>query len=75
MLCIKWSVFPEHKRFLFRPRVFRRVLGAQKKCGSRPDSVARAPGVQSRQIWQVTTGSLSAERRRADKDNEKIEHT
>ena len=28
------------------------------KCGSRPGSVARALGVQSREIWQVTTGSL-----------------
>ena len=31
------------------------------KCGSRPGSVARALGVHSREIWQVTTGSLSAE--------------
>ena len=31
------------------------------KCGSRPGSVARALGVQSREIWQATTGSLSAE--------------
>ena len=31
------------------------------KCGSRAGSVAHAPGVQSREIWQVTTGSLSAE--------------
>ena len=26
------------------------------KCGSRPGSMARALGVQSREIWQVTTG-------------------
>ena len=31
------------------------------KCGSRPESVACPLGVQSREIWHVTTGSLSAE--------------
>ena len=49
-------------------RVFSRVgCGARKglactprcKCGSRPGSVARTLGVQGREIWQVTTGSLS----------------
>ena len=52
-----------------RLRVFFRALGCEArkgaactprhKCGSRPGSVARALGVQSRAIWQVTTGSLS----------------
>ena len=32
----------------------------RRQCGSPPGSVARAPGVQSRAIRQVTTGSLSA---------------
>ena len=31
------------------------------KCGSRPGSMARALGVQSRENWKVTAGSLSAE--------------
>ena len=31
------------------------------KFGSRVGSVARAPGVQSREIWQLITGLLSAE--------------
>ena len=33
----------------------------RRKFGSRAGSVARALGVQSREIWQVITGSLSAE--------------
>ena len=33
----------------------------RRKCGSRPGSVMRALGVQSRAIWQVIAGSLSAE--------------
>ena len=36
------------------------------KCGSRPGSVESALGVQSSDIWQVTTGSLSHELRRAN---------
>ena len=57
--------------FLFRPGVFSRTLGCgarrgpactpRCKCGSRPSSVARALGVQSSEIWQVTTGSLSGQ--------------
>ena len=68
LLSIKW-VFPEYKTFLFRPRVFSCALGCgalrgpactpRCKCESRPASVPRALGVQSREIWQVTTGSLS----------------
>ena len=56
---------------LSRPPVFSRVLGCgarrgpactpRCKCGSRPSSVARALGVQSSEIWQVTTGSLSGQ--------------
>ena len=60
--------FPEYKTFLLRPRVFSRALdcGARRgpactrrKFMSRPGSVARALGVQSREIWQLTTESLS----------------
>ena len=66
---VKLTFFPEYKTFLFRPRVFCRALGCGErrgpdctprcKCGSRPGSVARVLGVQSREIWQVTTASLS----------------
>ena len=31
----------------------------RRRCGSRPGSVARALGVQRREIWQAITGSLS----------------
>ena len=68
---VKLTFFPEYKTFLFRPRVFCRALGCGErrgpdctprcKCGSRPGSAGRALGVRSRVIWQVTTGSLSAE--------------
>ena len=61
-------MFSEYNTFLFRPRVFSPALGCRAsgghaytpwcKCGSRPGSVARVLGVHSRQIWQVTTGSL-----------------
>ena len=54
-----------------RPWVTSRALGCgvrrgpactpRRKFGSRAGSVARALGVQSREIWQVITGSLSAE--------------
>ena len=57
--------------FLRRPRVDSRALGCgarwggactpRRKFGSRAGSVARALGVQSREIWQVIAGSLSAE--------------
>ena len=60
---------PEYKTFLFRPRVFSRALGCGArrgpacvqwcKCGFRPGSVARALGVQSREIWQVIAGLRS----------------
>ena len=63
--------FPEYETFLFRSTVFSRALGCgarigpvctrRCKCGSRPGSVTRALGVQSSEIWQVSTGSLSAE--------------
>ena len=56
--------------FLRRPCGFSRALGCgarggpactpRRKFGSRVDSVARALGVQSREIRQVITGSLSA---------------
>ena len=62
--------FAEYKTFLFRLRVFSHALGCEARRGgactprckrvSRPGSVARAMGVQSREIWQVTTGSHSA---------------
>ena len=65
------SYFTLRQTFLFRPPVFSRALGRgarrgaacarRCKCGCRPRSMARAPGVQSREIWQVTTGSLFAE--------------
>ena len=51
-----------------RPRVFSGALGrgarrgpvcTRCKCGSWPGSMARALGVQSCEIWQITTGSLS----------------
>ena len=57
------------QNFLFRSRVFSRALGCgarrgpactpRCKCGSRPGSVARSLGVQSYEIWQENTGSLS----------------
>ena len=67
-----WIAFFAHcPAFHFWPRVFSRALGCgerrgaactqRHKCGSRPGSVARAPGVQSRASWQVIMGSLSAE--------------
>ena len=37
------------------------VCTPRRKFGSRAGSVARALGVQSREIWQVITGLLSAE--------------
>ena len=65
------SYFTLRQTFLFRPPVSSRALGRgarrgaacarRCKCGCRPRSMARAPGVQSREIWQVTTGSLFAE--------------
>ena len=60
--------FPEYKTFLLRPRVFSRALdcGARRgpactrrKFMSRPGSVARALGVQSRETWQVIAGLVS----------------
>ena len=69
LLCKKLTALHVAELFLFRPRIFSRALGRGSrgggactprcKCGSRPDSVARALGVQSREIWQVTTESLS----------------
>ena len=59
----------EHRTFFFRPQPFPRALdwgtrrgpacAPQRKCGSRPGSVARAVGVHSREIWQVIAGLLS----------------
>ena len=71
LVCVrtKCTFFAEYKSFLFRPWVFSRDLGCgarrgaactpQRKFGSRPGFVARALGVQSREIWQVIAGSLS----------------
>ena len=63
--------FAEYKTFLFWLWVFSRALGwgsrrghactPWRKCRPRPGSVARALGAQSREMWQVITGSLSAE--------------
>ena len=57
--------------FLGRPWVFSRALGCgarrgpactpRRKFGSRAGSVARAPGVQSQDIWQVIAALLSLE--------------
>ena len=57
--------------FLRRSWVLSRALGCgarrgpvctpRRKFGSRAGSVARALGAQSREIWQVITGLLSAE--------------
>ena len=57
--------------FVRRPWVFSRALGCEarrgpactprRKFGSRASSAARALGVQSREIWQVIAGLLSAE--------------
>ena len=66
LLCI---CIPEYNTFLFRSRVFSLGCGARRggactrrcKCASRPAPVARALGMQSRESWQVTTGSFSAE--------------
>ena len=61
--------------------VFSRGLGCRarrgaactprRKTGSRAGSATRALSVQSREIWQVITGSFSAELRRAEQDNGK----
>ena len=64
--------FAEYKTFIFRSRVFSRTLGPGERRGSTctprhkrespPGSVARALGVQSREIWQkAITESTSAE--------------
>ena len=68
---MKCAFFCHRPAFLFRPRVFSHALGCgarrgaactpRRECGSRPGSVTRALGVQSRAIWQAITGSLSAE--------------
>ena len=70
-VCTKLTFFAHRIPFLFRPRVFSRALGCGarrgpawytgRKFGARPGSVARARGVQSRESWQVITGSLSVE--------------
>ena len=67
----QWVFLGTSARFLQRPWIFSRALGyrarlgpactARRKFGSRTGFVARALGVQSREIWQVITGSLSAE--------------
>ena len=61
--------------------VFSRGLGCRarrgaactprRKTGSRAGSATRALSVQSREIWQVITGSFSVELRRAEQDNGK----
>ena len=70
VIVLKTGLFPEYETFYFRPRVFSRALGCgarrgptctRCKCGSRPGSVARALDLQSREIWQLTRGSLSDE--------------
>ena len=71
LLCTKVILFQRVHVFLRRPRFFSRALGCGARtgpactprcqCGSPSGSVARALGVQSREIWQVITGSLSAE--------------
>ena len=43
----------------------------RRKFGARAGSVARALGVQTPEIWQVITGSLAADLRRAEHDNRK----
>ena len=66
----KCNLFGHLHALLSWPRVVSRALGCgarrgaacapQRKCGSRRGSVTRAMGVQSRAIWQVITGLLSA---------------
>ena len=66
-----WLASSQFHAFLRRPWVFSRALGCgarrgpactpRRKFGSRAGSVARALGVQSREIWQVITGLLSAD--------------
>ena len=66
--CFLFFVLHLHA-FLRRPWVFSRALGCgarrgpdctpRRNFGSRAGSVARTLGVQSREIWLVTTGSLS----------------
>ena len=63
--------FRNPKTFVFRSPVLSCALGCgarrgpartrRRKRGSRPGSMVRSLGVQSREIWQVTTGSPSAE--------------
>ena len=71
-MCARVCVFFLHLHdFLRRPRVFSHALGCgarrgpaftqRRKFGPREGSVARALGVQSREIGQVITGVLSAE--------------
>ena len=38
-----------------------RLYTVAAKCGSRPGSVERALGIQSSEIWRITTWSLSTE--------------
>ena len=66
----KCTLFANMHALLGRPRVVSRSFGCgarrrpactrRRKCRSPPSSVACAPGVQSRAIWQVITGSQSA---------------
>ena len=59
-------IFRHRHFFLFRPRLYSRVLGSgarkepartpQRKCGPRPRSEARALGVQSHENWQPRGG-------------------
>ena len=71
VVCLKCTSLHMFHALLGRPRVVSHALGCgvrrgpartpRRKCGSRPGSVARALGVQSRAIWKVIAGSLSAE--------------
>ena len=64
--------------FLRRPWAFSRALGCgarrrpactlRRKFGPRAGSVGRALGVQSREVWQVITGLLSAELREPSRE-------
>ena len=65
LLCIKLTFFQGYNSFIILPRVFSRALGCGArrgpactpwcKCGSRPGSVARALGVQSRDRFPTSS--------------------